>query len=526
MLPLFRQRLSMLSLLGVLVLLLAACGATPAAQPTTAPAAPTDAPAAAPTDAPAADATPLSVIATYSILGDLVANVAGDRVNLTTLVGPGGDPHVYEPTPRDSATLAGADLLFENGLEFESWLDDLFEASGSQATRVVVTEQITPLPFGGHSDSHDEHGHDDPIGHACKHFADEATAVTATNDVASAVAVPDDHTLYLVTLADGEGLVALSRDEDGDVSFFLGSDVPFAVFAGETEQTPEAFERVREGCDAIAIVYTFDLEPGDYSLRFGPGAGDNVALVWEEAGHDAEHGEGEEAHGEGEEAHGEGEEAHGEGEEAHGEGEEAHGEGEEAHGEGEEHGHDDDEHGHAHGEYDPHVWQDPNNARLMVETIRDALVAADPANAEIYEANATAYLAELEELANFAQAQVATLPEERRKLVTNHDTFAYFADRYGFEVVGTALGASTEMSDPSAGALAELVEQIRATGVPAIFTENTATPALMETLAREAGVTLAPTIFTDALGAPGSEGATYIDMIRFNVTTIVSALAE
>jgi ABC-type Zn uptake system ZnuABC Zn-binding protein ZnuA len=500
MLTLFRQRLSMVSLLGVLVLLLAACGAAPAAQPTTAPAAPTDAPAAAPTDAPAADATPLNVIATYSILGDLVANVAGDRVTLTTLVSPGGDPHVYEPTPRDSATLAGADLLFENGLEFESWLDDLFAASGSQATRVVVTEQITPLPFGGHSDDHDdEHGHDDsdPIGHACKHFANEPTAVTATNDAASAVAVPDDHTFYLVTLADGEGLVALARAEGGEVSFFLGSDVPFAVLAGESEQTPEAFERVREGCDAIAIVYTFDLEPGDYNLRFGPGAGDSVTLVWEESGHEDGHDEGGEAHGEGDE--------HGEGEEAHGEG---------------------DEHGHAHGEYDPHVWQDLNNAKLMVETIRDALVAADPASAELYQANAAAYLVELEELETFVQAQVASLPEERRKLVTNHDTFGYFADRYGFEVIGTALGTSTEMSDPSAGAVAALVEQIRAVGVPAIFTENTANPALMETLAREAGVTLAPTLFTDALGAPGSPGATYLEMIRFNVTTIVGALSE
>jgi manganese/iron transport system substrate-binding protein len=498
MLSIIRRRLSALVLISVIALLLAACGAQPAAAPATAPtdapaaptAAPTDAPAA-PTAAPAAAAQPLSVIATYSILGDLVQNVAGDLVDLTTLVGPGGDPHVYEPTPRDSATLAGADLLFENGLEFETWIDDLFAASGSQATRVVVTDQITPLPFEGHGEEHADHDHEDPLAHACEHFAD------APEQVASGGAIPEDHTHYLVTLTGGEGAVALTRDEDGDVSFFLGADVPFAVLAGDAAQTPEALERIREGCDAVAIVYTFDLEPGDYTLSFGPGAGDSIALVWEAASH------GEEAHSEGEETHSEGEEAHGEGEEAHGE----------------------DEHGHEHGEYDPHAWQDPNNAMVMVEAIRDALTAADPANAAAYEANAAAYLAELEALDAFVTEQVATLPEERRKLVTSHDTFGYFADRYDFALIGTALGVTTESSDPAAGAIAELVEQIRAAGVPAIFAENTANPALMETISREAGVTLAPPLFTDALGEPGSEGATYLEMIRFNVTTIVEALA-
>jgi ABC-type Zn uptake system ZnuABC Zn-binding protein ZnuA len=160
----------------------------------------------------------------------------------------------------------------------------------------------------------------------------------------------------------------------------------------------------------------------------------------------------------------------------------------------------------------------------IVEVIRDALVAADPDNAALYTANAEAYLAELTELDAFIEAQVAELPVERRKLVTTHDTFGYFAARYGFEIVGTALGASTEAADPSAGAIAELVEAIRAAGVPAIFAENVSNMRLMETIAREAGVTLAPDLYTDALGAPGSPGATYLEMMRYNVTTIVQAL--
>lgn len=148
------RRLNILSMVGLLALVLAACGNAPVAQPTAVPAAPTTAPAAAaptaaaptaaaptampePTAVPTPDAPPLKVIATYSILGDLVQNVAGDRIDLTVLVGPGGDAHTYEPTPRDSAALAEAAILFENGLMFESWIDDLFVASGSKAEHVL-----------------------------------------------------------------------------------------------------------------------------------------------------------------------------------------------------------------------------------------------------------------------------------------------------------------------------------------------------------------------------------------------------
>jgi ABC-type Zn uptake system ZnuABC Zn-binding protein ZnuA len=407
-------------------------------------------------------------------------------IELTVLVSPGGDAHTYEPTPRDSAALAEADILFENGLEFESWIDDLYAASGSTATRVAVAEDISDLiSSDGHS--HDE---EDPVAHACEHFDDAPETVTAdATDATSTVSIPDDHTHYIVSLADGAGAVGLSRAEDAEVSFFLGSDVLFAVSQAGAAVEPELVEPVAtEERAAIAIVYTFDLAPGDYAVSFGPGAGASVALVWEEASHS--HSEGEE-HG-------------------HSEGEE--------HAEGE-------EHGHSHGEYDPHVWHDPNNAMVMLEAIRNALVGADPDNATTYARNADAYLAELEELDAFVQEQVATLPEERRKLVTTHDTFGYFADRYGFEVVGTALGITTEASDPSAGKIAALVEAIRVTGVPAIFAENVSNPALMETIAREVGVELAPTLSTDALGEPGSEGATYLEMVRYNVTTIVTALA-
>lgn len=171
------------------------------------------------------------------------------------------------------------------------------------------------------------------------------------------------------------------------------------------------------------------------------------------------------------------------------------------------------------------MWHDVNNAMLMVGSIRDALSEADPENAEVYEANADQYLAELEGLNEGIEEQVASIPEENRKLVTSHDTFGYFADAYGFEVVGTALPSfSTETSDPSAGETAELAEEIRDTGVPAIFTENVSNPALMEQVASESGVQLGPPLYTDALGKPDTEGGTYIEMERYNVRAMAEAL--
>ena len=161
----------------------------------------------------------------------------------------------------------------------------------------------------------------------------------------------------------------------------------------------------------------------------------------------------------------------------------------------------------------------------MVENIRDALVTADPEDAAVYEANAAAKIADLEVLDAWVREQVATISEDRRKLVTSHDTFGYFADAYGFEVIGTALGsASTEAGDPSARDVAILIEEIANAGVPAIFAENVSNPDLMESIAVEAGVILAPPLFTDALGAPGTEASSYDGMMRGNVTIIVNAL--
>ena len=285
----------------------------------------------------------VSVVATYSILGDLVENVGGENVELTTLVGPNGDAHTFEPAPSDNAELAEAEVIFQNGLGFEPWLGDLYESSGSEAERVAVSEGIEPLP--------------------------------------------------------------VARGEHG-----------------------------REG----------------------------------EGAHEEEE----------------------------------------------------------HGGPDPHAWHDVENTIVMARAIRDALSEVDPENARAYERNAREYVGKLEALDADVRESVASIPQENRVLFTSHDTFGYFAERYGFEVDTALASASTEAGDPSAGQTAELVDEIEKSGVPAIFADNVSDAGVMEGIASEAGVELAPPLYTDALGEPGSEGDTYVGMVRYNVSTMVVALAR
>ncbi len=175
-------------------------------------------------------------------------------------------------------------------------------------------------------------------------------------------------------------------------------------------------------------------------------------------------------------------------------------------------------------ELDPHVWHDAQNVITMVETIRDGLIAAMPDQAETFRANSTRYIAELQQLDAEIVTMVDSIPAERRKLVTNHDTFGYFAQRYGFVVVGTVLGVSTEGNDPSATEIVALTAAIRESAVPTIFIENMSNSSLIDNVATEAGVTIAPALYTDALGSTDSDGSTYLNMMRYNVTTMKTAL--
>lgn len=177
-----------------------------------------------------------------------------------------------------------------------------------------------------------------------------------------------------------------------------------------------------------------------------------------------------------------------------------------------------------HGEFDPHMWWNLTNAIAYVRKIQSALEKADPAGTNLFKSNADRYARELANLDAWAKTQVAQIPAANRKLVTNHDALGYFAARYGFRVMGNVIPSLGTEREPSAKETASLVNAIRREKVKAIFTENTVSARLAETIARETGAKIAPPLYTDALGAPGSRGDTFLKAFRYNITTIVNAL--
>ncbi|WP_420911671.1 metal ABC transporter solute-binding protein, Zn/Mn family [Rippkaea orientalis] len=175
-------------------------------------------------------------------------------------------------------------------------------------------------------------------------------------------------------------------------------------------------------------------------------------------------------------------------------------------------------------EPDPHVWGDAKNVIKMVEVIRDKLIELSPEDASIFKQNAAILITELERLDSWIIEQIKTIPEAQRKLVTTHDAFQYYAKAYGLQVIGTLIGISTE-EQPSAQTVKNLTEEIKKSKVTSIFAETTINPALITTVAQEAGVKLAPNpLYADSIGAPESEGDSYVKMLRANTKTIVEAL--
>ncbi|WOD37425.1 metal ABC transporter solute-binding protein, Zn/Mn family [Nodosilinea sp. E11] len=173
---------------------------------------------------------------------------------------------------------------------------------------------------------------------------------------------------------------------------------------------------------------------------------------------------------------------------------------------------------------DPHVWGDVSNAVPMVEAIRDELIELAPDHEALFTANAEAYITELTQLHEWIETQTATIPAQQRQLVTTHDAFQYYATAYGLNVVGTLIGLSTE-EQPSARTVQQLVASIQGLGVPAIFAETTINPQLIRTVAEEAGVRLASQeLYSDSIGAPGSEGDSYLNMMVANTRAIVENL--
>ena len=164
---------------------------------------------------------------------------------------------------------------------------------------------------------------------------------------------------------------------------------------------------------------------------------------------------------------------------------------------------------------------------VAVDGIASFLIAnVDGLDADTVSAAAAAYHQELEALDDEVAELIASIPLANRVLVTNHEVFGYFADRYGFEVAGTVIPAGSTVDGSSAGALAELAALIEAEGVPAIFSDVSASDQLAQALAEEVGDIAVVELFTESLGDADSEGSTYIDMIRTNAERIAGALAS
>jgi zinc/manganese transport system substrate-binding protein len=294
---------------------------------------------------PMAWAEPFRVVASFSILADIVKHVGGEDVNVTTLVGPNGDAHVYEPTPADVRAVGNAHLVVINGLGFEGWMDRLLKSSGYKGPVVVASQGVTPR---------------------------------------------------------------------------------------QTEEEASIPAREAQGKDQH---------------------GQHHRLIT-----------------------------------------------------------------------DPHAWQDLVNGQRYAANITAALAKADPAHAEAYRRRGAAYQAQLQETDQWVRAQIATVPLSKRRVITSHDALGYFGAAYGVELLAP-VSWNTE-AEPSAKDVAQLIRQIKKEGVKALFVENMSDPRLIQRIAAESGGVIGGTLYTDALSWPGTPGDSYLGMFRYNVPTMVAAMAK
>jgi zinc/manganese transport system substrate-binding protein len=184
----------------------------------------------------------------------------------------------------------------------------------------------------------------------------------------------------------------------------------------------------------------------------------------------------------------------------------------------------DDDHGHGHGKKvtDPHAWQNALNGQIYARNIAEGLARIDPEGAATYRANAESYAAELKTVDTWVKAEIATVPAAKRKVITSHDAFGYFAAAYGVTILSPQ-GISTE-AEPSAKDVAKLIRQIRKEKVKAVFIENMTDPRLIQQIARETGAVVGGTLYSDALSPAGGPADTYIKMFRYNLPLLVAGM--
>jgi len=460
---------------------------------------------------------PLPVVASFSILGDLVAQVGGEHIALTTLVGADGDAHVYQPTPQDARAVAGAEVLFVNGLEFEGWMERLVESSGFGGMQVVATDGIEAIAFDEHDEHGDEHdGHDDHNDHADHddhgdehgHGAHafewaglfDLKAGTYQWSFAKVDGDYADPAMKMVMMAASD-IEAVEEAAEG----LLEADASDTKMGGDTLIAADMAYALTFDADKDITLFTVEIaEDGTYAFFT-----EHMPLEFEADSHFFKDTSGADVEPIAQEPEGD---HHAHGHDDH-----------DDHDDHAEEGHDD-HHGHNHGAFDPHAWQSVDNAVIYVNNIAAALVKADPENAAAFEANRAAYVAELEALEAEIEASIGALPAEQRTVVTPHDAFGYFAQSYNIRFEAPQ-GLSTE-SEASAADVAKLIEQIREEGINAVFVESITDDRLLKQIANETGAVIGGTLYSDALSGEDGPASTYLDMMRHNVATLSQALGS
>ena len=371
----------------------------------------------------------LDVLASHSILADVVRQVADGHAHVISIVSAGSDAHAFIPTPGDLTKIAEADLVFINGAGFEENLLEAVESAGEMVNIVNASACIEIRPFGAGMHDEDDHALDEDDVHADD--GDEG----------------DDHA------DDGDNDDDLADDHDQDDDH--GDELDSSIDCDEHDE--EFAEMVGE-------------EEGDHAHFATLGRAQDIDCA---AGHRRARAV---------------------------------------------------DHSHESGACDPHVWMDPHNVIYWVLLVRDTLSVLDHDNAESYAANANAYALELVALeSDFILPVLEALPEDKRLLVTSHESLGYLATTFGFEIATTVIPGMATMVEPSARDVAALIDRVRAEGVPAIFNDSYAPENIMHTIAAETGTALV-SLYSDSLSGGDGPAPTYLDYMRYNVSTIVDAL--
>ncbi|KEG19871.1 metal ABC transporter solute-binding protein, Zn/Mn family [Bartonella bacilliformis] len=181
-------------------------------------------------------------------------------------------------------------------------------------------------------------------------------------------------------------------------------------------------------------------------------------------------------------------------------------------------------HNHMHSDVDPHAWQTIPNVKIYVKNIATAFCEIDQQSCDSYNKNASAYIHKLNAVQTIITTQISAIPEDKRTIITSHDAFGYFAHEYGFTILAPE-SVSTEV-EVTAADVAKLIKQIKANKASAIFIENISNPRLIKQISKETGIKIGGTLYSDALSEKNGPAATYLDMIQYNVNTIINSITK